>query len=88
MIIYLTHVEPKCISIYTEVSAMSVNGTELKAILRTLLSEVQHLRVEQAVLIARLSPGATAADLLDIKKAAIRDTGKEFSGLSQKIEAL
>jgi hypothetical protein len=60
----------------------------LKEVLRALLAEVQHLRVDQAVLLARQSPSATAHDLLDIEKAAKRKAVKDTESLLAKIEAL
>ena len=60
----------------------------LKEVLRALLAEVQHLQVEQAVLIARQAPNATAHDLLEAKKAAQLSVAMKFVALAGKIEAL
>lgn len=67
---------------------MRENKQGLIEVLRELLAEVQHLRVDQVVLLARQSPSVTAHDLLDIKKAATRKAVEETKSLLAKTEAL
>jgi hypothetical protein len=60
----------------------------VQQILQTLLAEVQHLRVDHAVLKARLVGGATAADLLEAEKKARQEVFDVHADLVAKIESL
>jgi hypothetical protein len=60
----------------------------LREILRALLGEVQHLRVDQAVMLARLSGKASPVDLLDIEKSARAAVVTEHKQLVAKIDGL
>jgi hypothetical protein len=68
---------------------MAANSSgELKEILRALLVEIENLRVEQAVLIARLAPNAKQVDLLEAKRRARTSVVLELGSLAGKIERL
>jgi hypothetical protein len=61
---------------------------ELREILRVLLAEVQHLRVDCAVLEARVSGKPSAVEILDIKKAAKTQIVNDHKDLVAKIDGL
>lgn len=61
---------------------------ELQDILRQLVAEIQHLRVEQAVSSAHQRLGATVGSVKDAEKAAKKISISETASLLEKIEAL
>ncbi len=62
--------------------------TELQDILRQLVAEIQHLRVEQAVSSARQRSGANIGSVKDAEKAAKKKAIEETASLLEKIDAL
>jgi len=65
-----------------------MTSVELKEILRELLAEVQHLRVDLAMLQASQSPSASVADLLEARNQEQTKVVKDTAKLVEKIEAL
>ena len=60
----------------------------VQEVLRSLLGEVQHLRVDCAVLQARLSGKASAVEILEVEKAAKIRTVNDHKSLVAKIDSL
>lgn len=65
-----------------------MSSSELKTILRALVAQVDDLRVNEAVLLAKTNGPLTLGEIRDIRKAAETTTKQDLAELRAWIEAL
>ena len=65
-----------------------MNASELKTVLLAIVRQVDDLRVNEAVLLAKINGSPTLGQILDIRKAAESKTKGELASLRSQIEAL
>ena len=65
-----------------------MNASELKAVLLSIVQQIDDLRVNEAVLLAKTNGSPTLGDLLEVRKSAESIAHGELSALRKQIEAL